>query len=115
MKRYFTYAFAIVLFTVCVFNNSLIPDNLSDQFLGVVKRNVKKDRQELLDNMKEITRQGVVHFEVYDEAGELLAILKKPEDFDHKALKAIDYRNFSIKSVSNATLLSNVQLSTSLN
>lgn len=111
MKRYFTYVFAVVLFAVCVFHNSLIPENLSDRFLGVVK----KDRQELLDNMKEITRQGLVHFEVYDEAGKLITTLKKPEDFDHKSLKSIDYRNFSIKSVSNANLLSNVQLSTSLN
>ncbi|NVJ47505.1 MAG: hypothetical protein HWE07_10270 [Cytophagia bacterium] len=115
MKRLLTYLFVVVLFAVCVFHNNLIPDNLSDRFLGEAKQNEKKDRQELLDNMKEITRQGLVHFEVYDEAGELIAILKKPEDFDHKDLKSVDYKNFSIKSVSNTNLLSSIQLSTSLN
>ena len=115
MKRYFTYLLAILLFAACIFNEDIVPSNLSDKFLGAVKRNIKKDRQELLEDMKEITKQGLIQFEVYDEAGKLITILKNPEDFDQAVIQSIDYKYFSIKSVSNIAVLGNIQLSNSLN
>lgn len=99
----------------CVFNDNIVPNNLSNKFLGAVKRNIKKDRIELLEDMKEITRQGLIHFEIYDEAGELIAILKKPQDFEQEIIKSINSKNFSIKSVSNTPVLGNIQLNNSLN
>lgn len=115
MKRYFTYLLAVLLFAACIFNESIVPNNLSDRFLGVVKRNIKKDRIELLEDMKELTRQGLIHFEIYDEAGQLIAILKKPQDFDQDIIKSINSKNFSIRSVSSTANLGNIQLSNSLN
>ena len=115
MRRSFTYLLASLLFVACIFNDEIMPTNLSDKFLGVVKRNLKKERSELLEDMKEITRQGLIHFEVYDEAGELITILRNPEDFEQEEIKSIDYRNFSIKSISNTAILGNIQLSTTLN
>jgi len=114
MKRYFTYLLVLLLFTACLFNESLVPNNLSDRFLGVVKRNIKKDKQELLEDMKEITRQGLIHFEVYDEAGDLITILKNPQDFEGGVMRSIRSKNFSIKSVSNTAILGQIQLNNTL-
>lgn len=114
MKRYFTYLFAIALFLVCIFNERLIPENISDRFLGVVKRNIKKDKQELLADMKEITRQGLIYFEVYDGSGELVTVLKEPQDFDQDAMKGFGTNNFSIKSVSKHSLIGQLQLTNTL-
>ncbi len=114
MQRYFTYLFAGTLFLLCVFNNRIVPDNLSDRFLGVVKRNIKKDRQEVIDDMKEITKKGLIYFEVYDEAGKLITTLKQPLDFDHALMKSMNKKKFSIKSVSSAPLLGQIKLNTSL-
>lgn len=114
MRRILTYVFALLLFVACIFNEEILPNNISDKFLGAVKRNVKKDRVELLEDMKEITRQGLVYFEVYDESGTLITVLKTPADFEQDEIQTIDYKNFSIKSVTKNSILGNIQLPNSL-
>ena len=114
IQRYFTYLLAVALFVVLIFNYKIVPDNISDRFLGVVKRNLKKERQELLEDMREITKQGLIHFEIYDETGHLITILKKPLDFEQEIVKKIDHKSFSIKSVSNPSLFGQIQLNSNL-
>lgn len=64
--------------------------------------------------MKEITKQGLIQFEIYDEAGQLITTLRKPLDFDQEIIKKIEYKSFSIKSISNASILGQIQLNTNL-
>ena len=114
MSRLFTYLLAACLFALCLFSYQLVPDNLSDQFLGIVKRNLKKERKELLEDMKEISKQGLIYFEIYDEAGQLITTLKQPIDFEHEKLKKLENLNFTIKSVTASSLSGSISLPSSL-
>lgn len=110
MRKTFTYLFALVLFLGCAMNYDIIPGNLSEKVTGFVSRNVKKDRAELFSDMKHITKQGLIRFEIYDEAGQLIAILKEPKDFEDKLEQTFDKSKMVIKSVSNTQLKANLDL-----
>lgn len=109
MQKLFTYLLAAGLFTLCVASYELVPANISDRLLGVVKRNVKKERQELLIDMKEVTKQGLIHFEIYNEKGRLLTTLKSPADFKAELVEEIEEINFTVRSVSNAKAFAPLQ------
>ncbi len=110
MRKSFTYIIALVLFAACAFNDDIIQGNMTEDFFGFVSRNVQKDRTELFADMKEITKQGLIFFEVYDEAGELIAILDEPRDFDSAAIAQFDKTKYMIKSVSKMQMNLNVSL-----
>lgn len=100
MRKTFTYLFALVLFVACAVNEDILPGNLTEDVFGFVSRNIKKDRTELFQDMKEATKQGLIKFEVYDEAGTLLAVLDEPSDFESAAMAQIKKTKYLIKSVS---------------
>lgn len=100
MKRLFTYLFALVLFVACAMNAEIVPGNMSDKLLGFVKRNIQKNRVELFNDMKEVTKQGLIHFEIYDEAGSLITVLKKPSDFNETIESSFNNSKMLIKSIS---------------
>lgn len=104
MRKVFTYLFALVLFIACAMNEEIAPRNISETVFGFVKRNIQKDRNEVFADMKEITKQGLIHFEVYDEAGKLIAILKNPSDFDEDFERDFHISKMSIRSISTAQL-----------
>lgn len=109
MRRLFTYLLAAGLFTLCVASYKIVPVNISDRLLGVVKRNVQKERKELLEDMKEVTKQGLIHFEIYNEKGRLLTTLKSPEDFKAELVEQIEDMNFTVRSISNAKAFAPIQ------
>lgn len=86
-------------------NSEIAPGNISESLFGFVKRNVKKDRQELIEDMKHITKQGLVRFEVYDEGGELVTILKDTSDFDKAFEESFSNSRMLVKSVSQVPLI----------
>lgn len=100
MRKIFTYLFALVLFVACAMNAEIVPGNMSENLLGFVKRNIQKNRVELFNDMKEVTKQGLIHFEVYDEAGVLITILKNPSDFNEAIESSFNNSKMLIKSVS---------------
>ncbi|WP_139135234.1 hypothetical protein [Roseivirga sp. 4D4] len=104
MRKVFTYLFALVLFIACAMNDRIAPRNISESVFGFVKRNIQKDRNELFEDMKKITQEGLIHFEVYDEAGRLIATLRKPSDFNEDFERNFHISKMSIKSVSSAQL-----------
>ena len=104
MRKNFTYLLALVLFMACAINDDIVPGNMTEDFFGFVSRNIKKDRTELFQDMKEATRQGLVSFEVYDEAGTLLAILDEPSDFETAAIAQLHKTKFLMKSISNVQI-----------
>ncbi|OEK01512.1 hypothetical protein BFP97_08245 [Roseivirga sp. 4D4] len=85
-------------------NDRIAPRNISESVFGFVKRNIQKDRNELFEDMKKITQEGLIHFEVYDEAGRLIATLRKPSDFNEDFERNFHISKMSIKSVSSAQL-----------
>lgn len=85
-------------------NAEIAPRNISESVFGFVKRNIQKDRNELFRDMKEITKQGMIHFEVYNEAGKLIATLRNPSDFNEDFERNFHISKMSIKSVSIAQL-----------
>lgn len=54
--------------------------------------------------MKEITKQGMIHFEIFDEAGRLITILRSPADFSENFEKNFHISKMTIKSVTTAQL-----------
>lgn len=92
--------FALVLFVACAMNSEIVPGNMSENLLGFVKRNIQKNRVELFKDMKEVTKQGLIHFEIYDEAGSLITILKNPSDFNETIEASFNNSKMLIKSVS---------------
>ncbi len=103
MRRTFTYLFALTMFIACAMNSEIAPGNLSESWLGFVKRNIQKNRFELLEDMKEITRQGLIYFEVYNQSGHLVKVLKDTSDFDNDFQKSFNNSQMLIKSVSQPT------------
>lgn len=85
-------------------NDKIAPRNISESVFGFVTRNIQKDRNELFADMKEITKQGMIHFEVYNESGKLIATLKNPSDFNQDFERNFHISKMSIKSVSIAQL-----------
>ncbi len=81
-------------------NDRIAPRNISETVFGFVKRNIQKDRNELFEDMRKITKQGLIHFEVYDEAGKLIATLRKPSDFNEDFERNFHISKMSIKSIS---------------
>ena len=75
--------------------NSLFKDNFSSQ-----DGKVEKFRVELFNDMKEVTKQGLIHFEIYNEAGSLITILKNPADFNETIESSFNNSKMLIKSVS---------------
>ncbi|OEK05095.1 hypothetical protein [Roseivirga misakiensis] len=104
MKRIVTYLFALLLFAACAMNAEIAPNNLSENVFGFVKRNIQKNRVELFNDMKEVTKQGLIQFEVYDEAGSLIKVLKNPSDFDQSMEAVFNNSKMMIKSVSVAQM-----------
>lgn len=104
MRKVFTYLFALVLFIACAMNDRIAPRNISESVFGFVKRNIQKDRNELFEDMKQITKEGLIYFEVYDEAGRLIATLKNPSDFSEDFERNFHLSKMSIKSISSAQL-----------
>lgn len=100
MQRIFTYIFALVLFAACAMNSEIVPGNMSGNVLSFVKRNIEKNRVEIFNDMKEVTKQGLIHFEIYDEAGSLIAILKNPSDFNETIEASFNSSKMLIKSIS---------------
>lgn len=100
MHRTVTYLFALILFVACAMNAEIVPGNVTENMLGFVKRNIQKDRIELFNDMKEVTKQGLIQFEIYDEAGALITILKAPSDFNQAMESSFNNSKMLIKSVS---------------
>ena len=100
MKKSFTYLLALFLFVACALNDDIVPGNLTEDVFGFVSRNIQKDRNELFEDMKEVTKQGMIFFEVYDEAGTLIAVLDDPSDFEADIIAKFDKTKYLIKSVS---------------
>ncbi|MFY0592485.1 hypothetical protein [Roseivirga sp.] len=113
MKRVFTYLFALLLFAACAMNAEIAPNNMSENIFGFVKRNIQKNRVELFNDMKEVTKQGLIQFEVYDEAGSLIKVLKNPTDFDGSIETIFNNSKMVIKSVSVAQMTLPYELSMS--
>lgn len=100
MRKSFTYLIVTGLFIACAMNTEIAPGNISESLFGFLKRNIKKDRQELIEDMKHITKQGLIHFEIYDEAGALVTILKDTSDFDEAFKESFSNSKMLVKSVS---------------
>ena len=105
MRKISTYIIAIILFAVCVFNERLIPDNLSYRLTGSVKRNLDKDKAELIEDMEAVLNSGLFSIEVYSINGELIETISKPDQItsEFKAYFASD--DFRIKTVQNPIAL----------
>jgi len=99
MKRIITYVFVLALFAACAMNSEIAPNNMSENIFGFVKRNIEKNRVELFKDMKEVTKQGLIQFEVYDEAGSLITVLKNPSDFTESIESIFNNSKMVIKSV----------------
>ena len=104
MKKDVTYLFIFTLFIACALNEEIAPRNISESVFGFVTRNIQKDRTEILSDMKEITKQGMIHFEIFDEAGRLITILRSPADFSEDFEKNFHISKMTITSVSIAQL-----------
>ena len=100
MKKRFSYLLALALFAACALNDKLLPGNLTEDTFGFVSRNIRKDRTELFEDMKEITKRGIISFEVYNEAGQLVTTLDEPADFELDLLSKIYNTKYTIKSSS---------------
>lgn len=100
MKKVITYLFILSLFIACALNEEIAPRNISESVFGFVTRNIQKDRTEILRDMKEITKQGMIHFEIFDEAGRLITILRSPADFSRDFEENFNISKMTIKSVS---------------
>ena len=79
---------------------------MTEDFFGFVSRNIKKDRIELFTDMKEITKNKMTFFEIYDEAGKLIAFLDKPEDFETRSIAKFQKSKYLIKSFSKPQMTS---------
>lgn len=110
MQRTLTYLLAFVLFIACAMNDEIIPGNISESMLGFVKRNIQKNRSELFEDMRQIAKQGLIHFEVYNESGKLVKVLKDSSDFNDDFQKSFNNSQMLIKSVSQVGISLNTEL-----
>ncbi|WP_422356363.1 hypothetical protein [Roseivirga pacifica] len=105
MRKTFTYIFASLLFVACVFNEQLLPDNLSYSMLGSVKRNLDKEKSELIEDMKVVLTSGLFSIEVYSTSGELVRTITQPDQITSEFKQYFASDDFKIKTIQNQPLM----------